>query len=515
MRDGARPVRIPSTRALNRAEAHIRAGMTIPDVLRRFAQAIATLWRRTAHVSVVLAEPDGEFRLHRLLPDGPSTTLSPFVSVWEQALLHGEQVICTGPELQAIMEHNLHALTGTRSRAITALGILPVIAGGRILGAAQIGMADHTAPGAFQLAHVPDLTRALARRLLDLTVEQIVAETPLETMAISSPTALILAGPDCSVVQMNGAAAELLQRTGRAVWHSSICDVLGLAHPDDPNHAERCPISRLMHGGERRRGPREVTLTMGGERVTALLALGRIDQPEPGAILSIMPLSNDAYVREQRRKVMSRLLHDLNTPLSGIGLVSELLEPGTSEVPDGIVDAVRMHHADLLRYVSELADYTILNLDSRLPPAQSVSLHDVLEVVVWRLWPYMQRRGQHLHIVGRLDQPLLISQRHLEQAIMAVVFDVSTYAPQGSSILVLPRAGATLATISVEGAGEDIADDAAGVLTDPYLRARPPGQMGGLMSLAASKRVLEYYGGALEIESRDAHLSITLSAPLA
>ena len=499
------------------AEAHIHAGDTVPDVLQRFAQAIASLWRTVTHVSVVLADQRGELTLHALLPRGiPSAFPAGMTRAWETTLAFGEPIVYAGDELRDVLERSQPGLAAVRSRPITMLGLTPLIAGGRILGAANMGVSGRAERWPLHTPHVSRLAHALACRLLDLMADISAPALLLEDMAADSPTALILVGADCEVLHANDSAATLLRHSILDLRGRRICDVLGLAGPDELAHAERCPVSRLLRDSERRKGPREVTLTIDNEHIQALLAIGSAGGAgKAGAVLSIMPLRNEDYVQEQRRKVVSRLLHDLNTPLSGIGLVSELLEPGLTEVPGGIVDAVRMHHADLLRYVSELADYALLDLDSRLPPPQPIPLGDVLEVVVWRLWPYTQRRRQHLHIVGKLERPLLISQRHLEQALTAVVFDVSTYAAEGSSILVLPRVDAGQAAIGVEGGGGEISVDGAGALIDPYLRARPRGEVGGLMSLAASKRMLEHYGGTLDIEAHDAHLGITISAPLA
>src|SRR5438445_10151475 len=182
------------------------------------------------------------------------------------------------------------------------------------------------------------------------------------TLATHSSAALILAGDDCAVLLANPAACGLLGRTLPEAQGRRACDLLGLAPAEEPAHAHRCPIARLVRGQERRNGPREVILTVAMERIPALLAVDRPASGAAGAIVSIMPQHHEEHLQEQRRRVFARLLHDLRTPLSGIGLVTALLQSGGAEMPHSVLDAVRMHHADLLRYVGELADYALLDL---------------------------------------------------------------------------------------------------------------------------------------------------------
>lgn len=273
---------------------------------------------------------------------------------------------------------------------------------------------------------------------------------------------------------------EPLISSGRIVG----CVLLGFRTTTAPRAAERTTIKRLL-------------------RATAARLLDPVFTP----IADREP--------ERRRQVLSRLLHDLRTPLSGIGLAAELMELDPPSVPEGIMEAMRTHYVDLLRFLSELEDFAFLHLHPRFPAAQPISVMDALEVVLWRVKPYARRRRQELRIDGRFDRALLASQYHLEQALTAILFDVSACTSEGSTLHVHVRDRGPMASIVVEGELEPGNASIIESLLDPYLRAHMRERSAGLMSLAAAKRAIEYYGGEMSITLRDARFSITAKVPVA
>lgn len=342
-----------------------------------------------------------------------------------------------------------------------------------------------------------------------------VAAVTAAQIAAHSPVALLAVDRHCRIVFANGAATQLLDIPETSLLGQCICDVL---RPHEGLAPEQwCPSHRLFAGQERRRGARETVVRVRGERRSALIAVAPLDEATPpgGATLSIIPIRHEGALQEQRRHLVARLLHDLRTPLSGIGVATELLDPAAIDMPPGIVTALRMHHADLLRYVSELADFTSLDVDARLPTAQPLALDDALEAVLWRLSPHIQRHEQTLHIANSVTRPLMIAQQYLEQALMAVVFDISTYATEKTTIDIYADEGVDHAVIAFEGHGGALQEGEVGALTDPYLRVRESGPAGGLMSLAATKHALEHYGGTLQVVAGPTSLCISLTVPLA
>lgn len=341
-----------------------------------------------------------------------------------------------------------------------------------------------------------------------------VAGVTAAQIAAYSPVALLAVDRHCRIVFANIAATQLLDLPAAELLGQCICDLL---RPHEGLAPEQwCPSHRLFAGQERRRGARETVVCVRGERRSALVAVAPLDESTPpdGATLSIIPVRHEGALQEQRRHLVARLLHDLRTPLSGIGVAAELLDPAAGDVPPGIITALRMHHADMLRYVSELADFTSLDVDARLPTAHPLALDDALEAVLWRLSPHIQRHEQTLHIANSVTRPLLIAQQYLEQALMAVVFDISTYATEQTTLDIRAREGIAHAVITFEGHGSPLQEGEVGALTDPYLRVRESGPAGGLMSLAATKHALEHYGGTLQVVAGPTSLCISLTVPL-
>lgn len=222
-----------------------------------------------------------------------------------------------------------------------------------------------------------------------------------------------------------------------------------------------------------------------------------------------------AEITQKRRQVLANLLHDMRTPLAGIGVAAELLELDPSAVPHSIVEAIRTHSADLLRYMSELEDFRFTDLDPRLPPAIAIDLADVLEAVLWRTKPYTQRRRQKLRVFRRLDRPVLISPHHLEQALAAAVFDVSACSMEGKAVQIRIGEEQARAVITVEGIADRVPADLNALLLDPYLRARVGLSDAALISLAAGQRAIDHYGGTMSISTPNGRIVIAIGLPLA
>lgn len=244
-------------------------------------------------------------------------------------------------------------------------------------------------------------------------------------------------------------------------------------------------------------------------------AARRLMQAMAPHVRETLPNPSRSQDSTKKRDVISRLLHDLRTPLSGIGLAAELMELDPPSVPGVIIEAMRTHYADLLRYMIELEDVVFLDLSPRLPAAQPCMLSDMLEVVLWRILPYTRRRRQDLLVTGNIERPLLVSQYHLEQTLTTALFDVSACATTDSVVTVQMSLCGDRATIAIIGASDPSELRIEQALVDPYLRAEPEGPTAGLMSLAAAKRALEHYGGALTVSTANAHLNVTLAVPVA
>jgi two-component system, OmpR family, sensor histidine kinase KdpD len=208
-----------------------------------------------------------------------------------------------------------------------------------------------------------------------------------------------------------------------------------------------------------------------------------------------------AETERLRTALLTSIGHDLKTPLASIlGAISSLRSYGASygEAARADLLATAQEEAErLARFVDNLLDMTRLEAGALGAKREPVDVADAV--------------GAALHRTGRLladhrvttelpaDLPLLRADFVLlEQVLVNLLENAARYAPAGTPVEIVARAGADALLVEVGDRGPGIPPDEASRIFDRFYRAlnAPPGKGVGL-GLAVAKGFVEAMGGTI------------------
>jgi two-component system, OmpR family, sensor histidine kinase KdpD len=228
-----------------------------------------------------------------------------------------------------------------------------------------------------------------------------------------------------------------------------------------------------------------------------------------------------AETERLRTALLTSIGHDLRTPLASIlGTVSALRSYDASYDAAGREDllATAQEEAErLARFVDNLLDMTRLEAGALGPKREPVDIADVVGSA-------LRRTGRLLadHRVATdlpADLPLLRADFVLlEQVLVNLLENTARYAPAGTAVEIVGRAGAESFLLEVRDRGPGIPPDEAGRIFDRFYRAlnATPGKGVGL-GLAVAKGFVEAMGGtiaALDRQGGGTVFRLTFSAGL-
>lgn len=227
----------------------------------------------------------------------------------------------------------------------------------------------------------------------------------------------------------------------------------------------------------------------------------------------------DVTDREQLRQTMARadrlaalgtlaagIAHEVSNPLAAAALRLDLLEARMAKVLTGVhleevqdaVKDVRASHQRVMEIIRELRAFSRVDDERR-------ALVDVGEVVAGALKmasSTLQRAGAVIAEPGELP-PVLANAGRLEQVFVNLLINAAQALPQGrpgNEIRVRGRVVGDQVAVEVVDNGQGIAPEHLGRVFDPFFTTKPVG-IGTGLGLAVSHRIVESYGGALEVES--------------
>lgn len=194
-----------------------------------------------------------------------------------------------------------------------------------------------------------------------------------------------------------------------------------------------------------------------------------------------------------------RVAHNIRNPLAGIRSLAEL---SALEAPAG--STLAEHQQRIIRTVDRFGSWLTELLSLSTPAGVELRPEQVrpwLSGLADALRPMAENRGVTLTIdqeagpeVARMDQ------RHLEQAVSAIITNAIEVSPRGGRVTVTVRSDPPGSwRILVEDEGPGISEEAKGRLFRPYFTTKKGGTGIGL---ALAQRVVSEHGGRLEARNR-------------
>ncbi len=297
-----------------------------------------------------------------------------------------------------------------------------------------------------------------------------------------------------------------------------------LVHPDDLE-ATRQAIGSLGHGEVsgfehrlRRLDGDVCWVAWNAVEVDRLVyAVGRETTAERRA--KALQLAKEAAEAASRGKseFLAHVSHELRTPLTTILGCTEALEHDTAfrdqASPDRLDDlaAIRRSGEHLLALIEDILDLSLIESGGlRIEPAPHSPARLAAEVVA-SLRPQAEAKGLNLavEVPGPIPAAVRIDAVRLRQVLLNLATNAIKFTAQGGVRVVVdlerrPGGGASIRFAVIDTGIGMSADEISGLFR-PFFRgefSRRVGVPGAGLGLAFSRRLVEFLGGRLDVESR-------------
>jgi signal transduction histidine kinase len=224
-----------------------------------------------------------------------------------------------------------------------------------------------------------------------------------------------------------------------------------------------------------------------------------------------------------KSEFLANMSHELRTPLNAIIGFSEVM---TSELLGSLgnphyADYARDIHAagtHLLAVINDILDMSRVEAGELDLPAEWIDIADTIDEALRLIRPRAQDAGLALEraILPGLP-PLFAAARSMKQVLLNLLGNAVKFTPRGGKVAIAaaPASGGLQITVSDTGIGIAEADIPRALRPFGQVENTLSRKHGGVgLGLPLSKRLVEHYGGTLEIASTlGAGTSVTLSFP--
>lgn len=382
-----------------------------------------------------------------------------------------------------------------------------------------------------RIEYGPDeLPEAILGYALDVTerkaAEQALQHSEARLSAILETIAegILIIAADGRMTFWNPAAERLLGLDGTAIAERRLVPADWTIHSPDGVllPVEQWPVGRVFATGHAI-SPQEISL-LRGDGVTVMLSVSAAPLHDArGTLVGVVASFRDITERfraEQavqaarceaeranraKSEFLSRMSHDLRTPLNSILGFAQLIEAGADEAQDAAEQILKAgsHLLDLINDVLDLARIEAGHLSLSSEP---VLVQEAVERVLQLVRPLADQRGIRL-LFGETafrQCHLIADRQRLNQVLLNLLGNAIKYNCAGGTVDVdcqQPRPGWLRIRVIDTGAGMPEAKLA--LLFRPFERlgAEQTGVEGSGLGLALSKGLVERMGGTMGVES--------------
>ncbi len=346
-----------------------------------------------------------------------------------------------------------------------------------------------------------ELAGALRSAQLRETLE--LERTELSAIIRNASDAILVFDADRRVTRVNPAAERLFGR-GEGALVGERCAGLYACEPVPVlGRCARCPLTRVIEGGEPLDGDERVIVASNGESTSVVASYAPTSTTADGrsrAVVILRDTSELARLAELRRGFLASVSHELRTPIALIkGYVETMLhldpDPAAArrylERIDGTTD--RLGHL-----VEQILDATQLAAGQLVLDLDEVDLGDLVRETIDQVSVGARAPLPRLEIVGEI--PLVGADRaRLRQVLENLLANARKYG-DNSPISVRLEAAHGMVEIRISDRGIGIPADERELIFEQFHRARnvrERGMPGSGLGLAISRRIVEAHGGTL------------------
>jgi two-component system phosphate regulon sensor histidine kinase PhoR len=205
-----------------------------------------------------------------------------------------------------------------------------------------------------------------------------------------------------------------------------------------------------------------------------------------------------------RREMIANISHELNTPITTIGLLADTLLDGASEnvdVRDKMLHNIRAEADMLHQLVQEMRDLSLI--ESRQMPVKMVAtpLLPLIQSSCEPLLPLAQRKSQTIHIDIAEHLVVLADENQIPRVVRNIVHNAIKYTPDAGHIDVRAEAYDEEVMISIRDNGPGISPQDLPRIFERFFQADQSRQQGTGLGLAIARHIVIGHGGEIRAEN--------------
>ncbi len=241
-------------------------------------------------------------------------------------------------------------------------------------------------------------------------------------------------------------------------------------------------------------------------KVTHLISLRDLAECQQAEEKSGLDMEASRKLDPVKSDLMSRILHELRTPLHSIMGFTKLILGG--KVPDPqtqeeFLNIIARQSEHLSMLLDELVDMPSSESDHFEVRKERVSAKDLLEGAVQELHGLATQKGIELSKSIPLALPEIeVDGKRLRQVVFNLVGNAIKFSEDGSRVNVKAEVKNKELLVQVTDQGVGIAEEAIPGLFGKFYQVKDPARVGGLgLGLYISKQIIEGHGGRIWVES--------------
>lgn len=263
----------------------------------------------------------------------------------------------------------------------------------------------------------------------------------------------------------------------------------------------------------------EVTLPEG--RILSLhVSPLRRQEENWGAVGIIQDVTEVRRLEQTRRDFVANVSHELRTPMTSIqGFVEALLDGMAEDTgsQERYLRVILDETTRLNRLLNDLLDLSRLETGQAKWPMEPVRLEYVLDDVVTKLSPQLEKQGLLAETVYPENLPAVLGNRdRLQQVLINLLGNAIAFTPQGGRIKLSALEEGASVRVSISDTGVGIPPEEQDKVWERFHkvdRARTRGLGGTGLGLAIVRQIVEAHGGKVGLKStpgRGSTFSFTL-----
>ncbi len=235
-------------------------------------------------------------------------------------------------------------------------------------------------------------------------------------------------------------------------------------------------------------------------------------------IVTLRDMTEVQRLERARREMVSNITHELSTPITSLGLLTEtLLNVADHEKRKRVrkmAKDIRRETDTLMQLVQEIRDLSLIEsgqMPIRLTPTP---LRPIIEASLQQLESLVENKGQHIELNAPENITVLVDEHQIQRAIKNIIHNAIKFSPEGERITITVELNGAEAIIAVKDNGPGIPEEDLPRVFERFFQVDQVRRDGTGLGLAIVRHIVRAHGGrtwAESVEGEGATFYITLA----